>query len=369
MRIERRTNERPFFSVCIPQHNRTSFLLETLRSLAVQTFRDFECCISDDCSNDGRQAEVQAFLDASGFSFVYEVQPNNVRYDANLRSAIALARGRYCFLLGNDDALARANSMEFLKTDMETYGPAAVVITDFEDFASAVPAKRIRRTACCGSGPGVAVAHFRNFSFVSGIVLKTEPAQALATDRWDGSEMYQTFIGSRMIAAGSPLLELETILIRKDIRIPGENVDNYAAKPRLHPCPIVERRIPLSKLGRLVVDAVEPYVRKPEGAVHSERIFLQLLLFTYPYWILEYRRIQSWRYALGICLGMRPAIILQGVNFCFIRRLRLSIVYLVATALGLIVPPQLFRLLQTRLYHVAKTAFRRSRVPRKVVPE
>ena len=30
----------PFFSICIPQHNRTSFLIEVCRSLDAQTFRN-----------------------------------------------------------------------------------------------------------------------------------------------------------------------------------------------------------------------------------------------------------------------------------------------------------------------------------------
>ena len=50
---------RPYFSICIPQHNRTSFLIEALRTLDRQTFRDFEVCISDDASTDGREADLR----------------------------------------------------------------------------------------------------------------------------------------------------------------------------------------------------------------------------------------------------------------------------------------------------------------------
>src|SRR4051812_15316998 len=101
----------PFFSICIPQYNRTSFLIEACRSLSVQTFRDFEVCISDDCSTDGREAELGAFLQQSGMTFVYRKQERNSRYDGNLRAAIGLACGRYCFLLGNDDALASTETL------------------------------------------------------------------------------------------------------------------------------------------------------------------------------------------------------------------------------------------------------------------
>ena len=53
--------ESPYFSVCVPQHNRTSFLLEALRVLAGQQFRDFEVCIADDWSTDGTGARSCRF--------------------------------------------------------------------------------------------------------------------------------------------------------------------------------------------------------------------------------------------------------------------------------------------------------------------
>ena len=57
MYIDNRTLENPTFSICIPQYNRTSFLLEALKTLNEQDFKDFEVCISDDCSTDGRESE------------------------------------------------------------------------------------------------------------------------------------------------------------------------------------------------------------------------------------------------------------------------------------------------------------------------
>jgi hypothetical protein len=189
---------------------------------------------------------------------------------------------------------------------------------------------------------------------VSGIVLDREAAQRFATDRWDGSEMYQTFLGCRMIASGLPLLELDRPLVRKDIKIPGQSVDSYAAKPRLIPCPIVERRLPLSMLGRVVADAIDPFLSGPERRAIPLRVLLQLVLFTYPFWIIEYRRVQSWRYALGVCLGMRPRVISEGIDLDQSRRFLLSGLYGLVTAAGLLMPIGLFQKAQTRLYRIAK---------------
>src|SRR5207253_6310052 len=97
-RERRGSGDEPYFSICIPQYNRTDFLLAALRTIDKQDFRSFEICISDDVSTDGRHEEIIHYLEASGMAFCYVRQASNQRYDANLRAAISFAHGRYCFL-------------------------------------------------------------------------------------------------------------------------------------------------------------------------------------------------------------------------------------------------------------------------------
>jgi glycosyltransferase involved in cell wall biosynthesis len=342
----------PYFSICIPHYNRTSFVLEVCKSLAVQTLSNFELCISNDRSTDGREQELLSFLEESTLNFVYCMRESNGRYDVNLRTSLSLASGKYCFLLGNDDCLASPAVLEELAADIERLGPAGVVMTNFEDFATGAFAERVRRTEIVGAGPAVAAASFRNFSFVSGVVLDRERAQAHATSRWDGSEMYQMYIGCRIIAEGGPLLNIRRVTIRKDIQVPNERVDNFALKPRIARCPVKERRLPMVQIGRLVIDAIAPY--QAPGRL-LEKVVMQLLLFTYPFWIVEYRRVQSWRYALGICLGMRPRNLLEKVPISWAGKLRITILYGVVTFAGLLVPIKAFQAVQANLYSLAKS--------------
>jgi glycosyltransferase involved in cell wall biosynthesis len=344
----------PFFSICIPQHNRTDFLLEALRTVASQRFRDFQVCISDDHSPDGRQEEIVAALKCSGVSYKFHIQEENRRYDGNLRGAIGLADGRYCFLLGNDDALLNENALGRFHDLIEQYGPCGVVISNFQDYRTGVRVNRVQSTGNKGFGPDVAARHFRNFSFVSGVVLDRRAAQALATERWDGSEMYQTFIGCSIIASGKPLLEIAEPLVRKDISLPNLNVDSYATRPRIRPCPIVERTIPLAQLARLTSDALRPYISSVEQKRHNERILRQLLMFTYPFWLFEYRRVQGWRYAVGIALGMRPKRTASGMELTRTRRLMIQFYYCAASLVGLLAPLWLFRYSRPLLYRLAK---------------
>ena len=57
-------------------------------------------------------------------------------------------------------------------------------------------------------------------------------AQKNATDKWDGSEMYQMFIGTRIIAQGGRLLGLADITVGKNVQVPGEEVDSYMPENR-----------------------------------------------------------------------------------------------------------------------------------------
>jgi glycosyl transferase family 2 len=352
--IRHRRRTRPFFSICIPQHNRTSFLIEVCKSLVAQTFTNFEVCISDDCSTDGREGELLTFLRQSSLSFVYQRQVRNQKYDANLRASITLAGGSYCFLLGNDDCLASPDTLAELTLEMRRLGPVGAVITNYEDFATGKQFRRVRRTGVLGRGAATAVRQFRNVSFVSGVILQTAKAQAHATAQWDGSEMYQMFLFCRMVAEGATLAGIDQVTVRKDCRVPGEQVESYV-KPREYPCRIRERLIPLRRMGQLVTDAIAPFQDGATTRRLATQTLIQILLFPYTFWVIEYRRVQSWRYALGICLGMRPSRILPS---CVLSRPQRSLVmgfYGVASIVGLCFPLAVFDRAYPWLYEVAKS--------------
>jgi glycosyltransferase involved in cell wall biosynthesis len=343
----------PFFSVCIPQFNRTSFLLRSLESLREQTNRDFEICISDGGSTDDRSNEIIELLQDSGMRHVFQRQHQPAPYDRNLRAAIGLATGRYCFLLGNDDMLAADTILENLRDLISGYECPEVVISNYYELSSGRSYQRVFRSGIIGRGVKTAIANFRNYSFVSGVLLNAAQAQAQATCTWDGSEMYQTFLATRIVAAGGRLLAVADTIIHKDIQVPGVRVDSYADQSRLRNPKLEERRLPLMKLGGVVMDALSPYLNSNfDTAVR--RVFRQLLIFTYPPWLIEYRRIQSWRYAVGIALGMRPRNILCGLRIRWLTKLYVRLLYITVTLAGLVFPIRLFDSLKPRLHQMAK---------------
>jgi hypothetical protein len=353
--IEELRVDSPLFSVCIPQYNRTSFLLESLGHLRAQTFPGFEVCISDGGSTDGRYHEIVDFLERSHMSFRYLRHEQNLRYDRNLRASVSLARGRYCLLFGNDDALASSDALELLSGEILRHGCPDVVISNFRQITTGADVRRMRGTGILGAGPDAAVSNFRNFSFVSGILLVREAAQKHATDRWDGSEMYQMYLGCRILAEGGRLLGIDEVVVLKDIQIPGEQVDSYARRPVKRPGSFEERRLPLCQFARVALDAIAPHIEAAQRARYIRRIFWQVLLFTYPPWLIEYRRIQSWRFALGVALGMRPRNILDSRGVGLGTRLYVACLYTLVTAAGLLTPLSLFGRLRSRLFALAKS--------------
>lgn len=55
-------NQKPFFSIIIPTYNSESFIEETLRSVFVQTYNNYEAIISDDGSTDNTVEVVRKFV-------------------------------------------------------------------------------------------------------------------------------------------------------------------------------------------------------------------------------------------------------------------------------------------------------------------
>ena len=110
----------------------------------------------------------------------------------------------------------------------------------------------------------------------------------------------------------------------------------------------------MGKILPLVADSVTPFQSDRERQLGVVEAAAQLFLFTYAFWLMEFRRVQSWRYAAGVFLALRPRNTLSGIELSLWRRLQVSLLYIWTGVSGLIVPINLFRMLQSRLYAIAK---------------
>jgi len=100
----------PLISVIIPTLRSAELLPGALDSLAVQTCRDFEVVVCDGGSDDGT-ADIARGRAATLPALRVEAQPDAGIYDA-INRGIGLARGEWVLVLGSDDRLHAADTLE-----------------------------------------------------------------------------------------------------------------------------------------------------------------------------------------------------------------------------------------------------------------
>ncbi len=92
----------PIFSILLPTFNGSRYLAETLQSLLDQDFTDWELIVFDDFSTDTTYDIARSISDSRIRCFRHL---SNLGYGGNLSSCVKEARGKFIFLLGQDDIL------------------------------------------------------------------------------------------------------------------------------------------------------------------------------------------------------------------------------------------------------------------------
>jgi glycosyltransferase involved in cell wall biosynthesis len=163
----------PRVSIALPVYNGARYLAETLRSLAAQTFADFELIICDNASTDATRDIAQAFA-ARDARVRYTRNATNIGLGRNFRRGLELATGRYFKWAMCDDLLGPeflARCVEVLDRDpsvvlayprTKLIDEAGTVISDYEDglhLPYTLPAERFaalyRRLGLCNAQLGV----------------------------------------------------------------------------------------------------------------------------------------------------------------------------------------------------------------------
>jgi Glycosyl transferase family 2 len=345
----------PLLTIAIPHYKHRRHLEVVLESIFSQQYDRFEIVVSDDGSPDDSNDIIPALLESSGCAFRYYAQPSNLGYDGNVRFCLAASRGQHVLLLGNDDALAGPHVVGELVNSLALLEHPEVAFANFEGWATpGAVVKRARSTTLLGSGPQVAARFFRSFSFVSGLIFEREAAVQHQTERWDQSIYYQIYLASRIGAAGGRVAALDLTLVRKDVRVDGKQVPNYASKWSGTPRSFQSRHTGLDSVMRVTVDAILPYVPPEQQSATIRRIASQVLTFSYPFWLFEYRRIANWSFAVGVARGMWPLHLLREYPLAPRDRAFLWLDYAGVTLAGLLIPVAVLRRLSSMLSSVVR---------------
>lgn len=199
------------FSICIPAYNRANVLAELLDSILNQTFEDFEIIICEDFSPERSAIREIAhrYQLRFGDKIKYHENQKNLGYDANLRRLIELSTGHYVLFMGNDDLLA-PNALSVVAKALAEQKNIGVVLRSYLSFTND-PNNPVQVFRYFGEdrlfppGAETIVTFFRRSVFISGMIIKRSLAVEFATDRFDGSLLYQQYLVGRILAFESGL--------------------------------------------------------------------------------------------------------------------------------------------------------------------
>lgn len=195
------TVSRPFISVCIPSYNRPFETVELLHSILSEKNADYEVIICEDYSPEREVIKSKVNDALSEYSLqvrrrvhFYENE-RNLGYDGNIRELVRRSRGHYCFFMGNDD-LVPSGALERVEKALSAHNNIGVVLRSYFSF-DADPQKFNQMYQYFDSdrlfepGSSTIATFFRRCVVISGLVVHRDSAQAIATEKFDGTLLYQ----------------------------------------------------------------------------------------------------------------------------------------------------------------------------------
>jgi glycosyltransferase involved in cell wall biosynthesis len=195
---------RPLISVICPAYDRPQHIGPLLDSVLAQDFDDWECVITDDHSpsRDATKVILDEYSQKDSRIRGY-VNEENLGYDGAFRRLIELARGRYVFVMGDDDFVA-PGAFRAVAEAIARYPNLGVILRAFAFFRD-TPDNILQvnryypEETVFPAGPRAIVACYRRLVGMSGLVFDRDMSLALATDRWDGTLFYQHWLAANIL--------------------------------------------------------------------------------------------------------------------------------------------------------------------------
>lgn len=118
-------------SVIIPLYNAEKYIGECLNSLLVQTFKDFEVIVVDDCSTDKSVEVVENYVPKfNGRLRIAKMRKNTGSPGDPGNLGVSLSRGEYLFIMDNDDTIT-PDALEKLYKVAENFDADVVTVEKF----------------------------------------------------------------------------------------------------------------------------------------------------------------------------------------------------------------------------------------------
>lgn len=215
-------SKRPLLTVCIPAYNRAALLAPLLDSILAQNFDDYEVLICEDGSPERAAIGETArrYLQSYPGRIRYEENSANLGYDGNIRRLVERAQGYYCVFMGNDDLLCDG-ALRRIADAVRAQPDSGVVVRSYASFeADPARPKQVFRyypqEYVLPAGAQAVFTAYRRSVVISGMVIHRDAAQAVATDRFDGTLLYQLYLVGMILATHGVVFVPEVIALRRD---------------------------------------------------------------------------------------------------------------------------------------------------------
>ena len=133
----------------------------------------------------------------------YFENESNLGYDANLRRIFELADGEYCFFMGNDDLMC-PDALSHVTSLLRRHAEVGVVMRSYAVFVGSSnnitqEFRYFAQERFFPAGVDTIVTFFRRMVVLPGIVIHRRTALRCATDRYDGTLLYQLYLVGRIL--------------------------------------------------------------------------------------------------------------------------------------------------------------------------
>lgn len=214
------------FSICIPAYNRPKTIGPLLDSILSQDYDDYDVVICEDDSP--LRAEVRSavleFAQQHPGRVKYYENETNLGYDGNLRNLVATASGAYCLFMGDDDLLC-AGALGRIATAINRYPDVGVVLRSYASFNDSPECidqvfRYFPQEAFFPAGPDTIVTFFRRSVVIPGMVVRRDKAADLATNRFDGTLLYQLYLVSSILTTANGVFLPEVLVLYRNGGVP-----------------------------------------------------------------------------------------------------------------------------------------------------
>ncbi len=299
----------PKLSICIPAYSRAIFLAPLLRSIFDQNNSDYEVVIAEDCSPERDQitSTVEQFEAEFPGLIRYELNEENLGYDGNIRRLFELSRGDYCLFLGNDDLLA-PNALHAVSEILQRVKDCGVVVRTYATFEESPSEfkqtfRYFPNELVIAPGAEAITVGYRRSVVIPGMVIHRESAISVATDKFDGTLLYQLLLVGMILAKKSVVFTPEIIGLRRDGNAPDFG-NSKSEQGKFTP----KEQTPESSLHFMVgMLEIAKHVQKTTGLPVYEPILSDIGAYSYPVLSIQAdkSRLVFLRYALELAkLGL-----------------------------------------------------------------